>query len=84
MTFATLNSYMAKSKQRDPGRTQTVRLRQPMPNNSMPLLPTSPGASVYCFRRPTLGDKLQVLAAVAPRYLSVIEQFVDLILKRLK
>lgn len=44
--------------------------------------PTSTNASLLYFRKRTLGDKLQVLARVAPNHLRVIEQLVDQILKR--
>jgi hypothetical protein len=41
------------------------------------------GSIVY-FHKPSLGDKLQLLAAVSPKHLHALELLVDLILKRLK
>lgn len=49
--------------------------------SSKSLSRNSNGALLYTFHRPSLGDKLQVLAELAPRYLIVVEMFVDLALK---
>lgn len=42
-----------------------------------------PKSSIYCFKRPTLGDKLQTLARHAPAYVVAIEAIVDQMIRKL-
>jgi hypothetical protein len=81
MTFAILSNWKPRSHLFVHERGPVKAPRRCKRNTSTRSSRNSRDVSVYSFRRQTLGDKLQVLAGVAPRYLTVIERFVDLVLR---
>ena len=56
---------------------------RPLSRNSVASPQNTNGKSLLYFRKRSLGDKLQIIAAQSPKHLRAVELFVDLILVRL-